>query len=176
MIPETITYKDLDGNEVQKVWHFSLDRAEIAEMKIRHEGPGTGTLEDYLDRIVKEDDNNKLLDYFKSILFSAVGIRKGNYIDKSDEIRAEFIGSGAYEAMFMKMLGDAAYAAHLINGIIPKDMAEEVAKKQAEESNLTDEQLLAMTDEAFFAAAGGTNPMRWEPRFLTLAARRKTAA
>jgi hypothetical protein len=178
MIPETITYNDLDGKPVQKVWHFSLDRAEIAEMKIRHDGTGEGDLEDYLNRIVAEQDNNKLLDNFKAILFKSVGIRKGNYIDKSPEIQAEFVGSGAYEAMFMKMLEDANYAANLINGIIPKDMAEQAAAKEAEDKSkqYTDEDLLAMTDEAFFAIAGGSNPMRWDPRFLTLAARRKNAA
>jgi hypothetical protein len=165
MIPETITYNDLDGKPVQKVWHFSLDRAEIAEMKIRHDGTGEGDLEDYLSRIVAEQDNNKLLDNFKAILFKSVGIRKGNYIDKSPEIQAEFVGSGAYEA-------------NLINGIIPKDMAEQAAAKEAEDKSkqYTDADLLAMTDEAFFAIAGGSNPMKWDQRFLLLASKRKNAA
>src|SRR4051812_8985733 len=118
MIPETITYNDLDGNTVTKEWYFSLDRAEIAEMKIRHDGTGKGSLEDYLDRIVKEQDNNKLLDNFQAILMKSVGLRKDNYIDKTPAIRAEFTGGGAYETMFMKMLEDATYAARLINGII----------------------------------------------------------
>jgi hypothetical protein len=178
MIPEMITYRDINGETVTKEWIFALDRAELAEMKIRHEGPGRGTLESYLDRIVKEQDNNKLLDNFKLILLKSVGLRVDNYIDKSDKIRAEFTGGGAYETMFMRMLEDAAYAARLINGIIPKDMAEEAAKRQAETGSetYTDNELLGMTDEAFFAAAGGTNPMKWDPRFLMLAARRKTAA
>jgi hypothetical protein len=175
-ISETMTYKDIDGNTVTKEWWFSLDKREIAEMKIRHEGPGKGSLEDYLDRIVKEQDNNKLLDNFKAILEASVAVRVDNYLKKTPEVLMEFTGGGAYETMFMKMLGDAQYAANLINGIIPKDMAEEVQKKQAEGEHYTDAQLLAMTDDAFFEAAGGTNPMRWDSRFLTLAARRKTAA
>jgi hypothetical protein len=175
-IPETMTYKDIDGNEVTKQWWFSLDRREIAEMKIRYEGPGKGSLEDFLDRIVKEQDNNKLLDNFKAILEASVAVRVDNYLDKSPEVLKEFIGGGAYETMFMRMLGDASYAARLINGIIPKDMAEEVQKKQAEGQQFTDAELLSMTEEAFFQAAGGSNPMRWDPRFLTLASRRKTAA
>lgn len=180
MIPETLTYRDLDGNIVTKEWYFSLDRAEIAEMKIRHEGPGMGSLEDYLERIVKEQDNNRLLDNFKAILFNSVALRPAgaNYLDKSSAVRAEFTGGGAYETMFMKMLEDAAYAARLINGIIPADMAEEVAKKQAESESkqYSDDELLSMRDEAFFQAAGGTNPMKWDQRFLLLAGRRKTAA
>jgi len=57
-------------------------------------------------------------------------------------------------------------------------MAEQVAAKEAEgkSKQYTDAELLAMTDEAFFQAAGGSNPMRWDPRFLVLAGRRKTAA
>jgi hypothetical protein len=180
MISEMFEYNDLDGKPVQKEWYFSLDRAEIAEMKIRHDGPdqGEGSLADYLDRIVKEQDNNKLLDNFQAILKKSVAIRPAgtNYLKKGQEIVDEFVGGGAYEYMFMKMLGDAVYAANLINGIIPKDMAEEAAKREAEEKQYTDADLLAMTDDAFFTAAGGTNPMRWEPRFLTLAARRKNAA
>ena len=179
MIPEKLTYRDLDGNVVTKTWYFSLDRAEIAEMKIRHEGPGKGSLEDYLDRIVKEQDNNKLLDNFKAILFNSVALRPAdaNYLDKSPAVRAEFTGGGAYETMFMKMLEDAVYAAKLINGIIPADMAEEVAKKQTEgeSKQYTDDELLSMTDEAFINAAGGSNPMRWDNRFMLIATRRKTA-
>jgi hypothetical protein len=179
MISEIFEYKDLDGNSVKKEWYFSLDRAEIAEMKIRHDGPdqGRGSLEDYLDRIVKEQDNNKLLDNFQAILKKSVAIRKDNYLRKGQEVVEEFVGGGAYEYMFMKMLGDAAYAANLINGIIPKDMAEEAAKREAEESKqYSDADLLSMTDEAFFAAAGGTNPMKWDQRYLLLASKRKTAA
>lgn len=177
MIPEMITYQDLNGETVTKEWLFALDRRELAEMKIRHEGPGKGTLEAYLDRIVKEQDNNKLLDNFQLILMKSVGLRVDNYIDKNDKIRAEFTGGGAYETMFMRMLEDAAYAARLINGIIPKDMAEEALKKQNEsETAYSDADLLGMTDEAFFAVAGGTNPMKWDPRYLMLAARRKNAA
>lgn len=178
MISETFQYKDLDGNVVTKEWYFSLDRAEIAEMKIRHEGPGKGSLEDYLDRIVKEQDNNKLLDNFQAILRKAVAIRKDNYLRKGQEVIEEFTGGGAYETMFMRMLEDATYAAKLINGIIPADMAEEAAKKQAENETKTysDAELLSMTDEAFFEVAGGTNPMKWDQRFLFLASKRKTAA
>jgi hypothetical protein len=178
MIPEMITYRDINGVTVTKEWIFALDRRELAEMKIRHEGPGKGTLESYLDRIVKEQDNNKLLDNFQAILMKSVGLRVDNYIDKNDKIRAEFTGGGAYETMFMRMLEDAEYAARLINGIIPRDMAEEYAKQKAttDPDKFSDAELLGMTDEAFFAAAGGTNPMKWDSRFLMLAARRKTAA
>lgn len=181
MISEIFEYKDLDGNPVQKEWYFSLDRAEIAEMKIRHDGPdqGAGSLEDYLDRIVKEQDNNKLLDNFQAILKKSVAIRVNNFLRKNQDVVDEFVGGGAYEYMFMKMLGDATYAANLINGIIPKDMAEQVSAREAEDKTKqhTDAELLAMPEEAFFAAAGGTNPMRWEdPRFLMIAARRKNAA
>lgn len=177
MISEVIRYTNIDGKVVEETYHFGLDRAELAEMKIRHEGPGKGTLEEYLDAIVKESDNNKILDNFKAILFASVGVRVDDYVRKDQRIRDRFVGSGAYEATFMRMLGDADYAAHIINGIVPADMAEEAQKKQTEgEKPYTDAELLAMTDEAFFQAAGGTNPMRWDPRFLTLAARRKTAA
>lgn len=176
MISEVIRYTNLDGKVVEETYHFGLDRAELAEMKIRHEGPGKGTLEEYLDAIVKEEDNNKILDNFKAILFASVGIRVDDYVKKDERIRDRFVGSGAYEATFMRMLGDAEYAAHIINGIIPADMAEAAAKKEGEQQKYTDEQLLAMTDEAFFEAAGGSNPMRWDPRYLLLASRRKTAA
>lgn len=175
-ISETITYQDIDGKTVTKEWWFSLDKAELAEMKLRHEGPGKGTLEEYLDRIIKEDDNNKILDNFQMILQKSVAVRVDNYLKKTPETVMEFTGGGAYEAMFMKMLREAEYAAKLINGILPKDMVEAVAKKDAEKSQHTDEELLAMSDEEFFSVAGGQNPMRWDPRFLTLAARRKTAA
>jgi len=175
MISEPITYTNLDGVPVTETYHFGLNRAELAEMKLRHEGPGKGTLEEYLDRIVKENDNNKILDNFKAILLASVGVRVDDYVKKTDEIRDRFIGSGAYEATFMRMLEDAEYAAHIINGIVPADMAAEAAKK-SEKPQYTDAELLAMTDEAFIQAAGSKNPMKWGPRFLTLAARRKTAA
>lgn len=176
MISEVIRYTNLDGKVVEETYHFGLDRAELAEMKIRHEGPGTGTLEEYLDKIVKEDDNNKILDNFKAILFASVGIRVDDYVKKDERIRDRFVGSGAYEATFMRMLEDAKYAAHIINGIVPADMAAEAAKRQSEEKQYTDAELLSMSEDEFFKAAGGSNPMRWDQRFLVLAGRRKTAA
>lgn len=177
-ISESIKYTDLDGQVVTKEWWFSLDRAEIAEMKIRHDGTGKGSLEEYLDRIVKEQDNNKLLDNFQAILRKAVAVRVDNYLKKTPEVLQEFTGGGAYETMFMQMLADAEYAARLINGIIPKDMAEEVQKKQAETVNkqYTDAELLAMTPEAFEQAAGGSDKTKWDKRFLIVGMQRKTAA
>lgn len=177
-ISETLTYKDIDGNIVTKEWWFSLDRAEIAEMKIRHDGTGKGSLEEYLDRIVKEQDNNKLLDNFQAILRKSVALRVDNYLKKTPEVVHEFTGGGAYSSMFMAMLGDAEYAARLVNGIIPEDMAEEVRKKQEETSNkqYTDAELLAMTPEAFEQAAGGSDKTKWDKRFLIVGMQRKIAA
>jgi len=61
---------------------------------------------------------------------------------------------------------------------MPKNLEDRIEKimKGEAKKEYTDAELLALPDDEFFKAAGGTNSRNWDPRFLQIAYQRKTAA
>jgi hypothetical protein len=52
----------------------------------------------------------------------------GKRFIKNDEMREEFQQTAAYSALFMELATDDKAAADFVNGIIPKDMAEQISQ------------------------------------------------
>lgn len=121
MHKEVITYTDYDGNERTETFYFNLNKAEITEMELSV----TGGLSESLKSIVEKKDVPNTIATIKDIILRSYGIKSpdGKRFQKSKEISEEFEQSEAYSELFMKMLGNAEYAATFINSIIPADLA-----------------------------------------------------
>lgn len=174
MIEKTISFKDFRDNEVTDTFAFNLSGAEVAELAMSRQG-----LDEYIKSIIKNDDVKELFAIFKELLGMSVGkLVNDRVFDKTPETTAYFMRSGAYEEFFFELIGNPMYAAEFIKGIMPANLEERVSKILAgkEETEFTEEDLLAMSEEEFLNAAGGKNPMRWDPKFLQIAHRRKSAA
>ena len=50
---------------------------------------------------------------------------------KNDEVREEFSQTQAYSELFMKLALDADAASKFVNGIMPADLANDIANKSA---------------------------------------------
>lgn len=128
MLKKTITYKDLDGNDITEDFYFNLSKAEIAEMELSH----AGGLSTFIERIVEANDGGEIIAAFKNILTTAIGRRSedGKRFIKSQEIVDEFIQSDAYSVLFMELVTDeeGVAAAEFIKGVVPADISEAVAK------------------------------------------------
>lgn len=126
MLKKTITFKDLDGNEVTEDFYFNLNKAEIAEMELSYEGG----LSDYLQVIIKKTDGGAIITAFKDIVTRSVGRRSedGRRFIKSPDITNEFLQTEAYSEMFMELVTSAEAAAKFIEGIVPEDMRDAVGK------------------------------------------------
>lgn len=125
MLKKTITYKDLDDNDVTEDFYFNLNKAELAEMALAGTSKGGGGFEEYLKKIIAANDGRQIMDMFKEIIAMSVGKRSatGKSFVKNPEIRDEFMGSEAYSILFMELVTDTSKAIEFIRNLVPADIA-----------------------------------------------------
>lgn len=117
MLKKTITYTDYNNNERTEDFYFNLTKAEVMEMEL-----GTsGGMQEFLNRIVAEQDSAKIVEMFKKIILKAYGVKSldGKRFIKSDELSAEFSQTEAYSDLFMELATNADAASAFISGILP---------------------------------------------------------
>lgn len=130
MLKETRTYEDYDGVERKEDFYFNLSKAELAEMELSNDGG----LENYIQKIIDSKDNKKIIEVFKSLILKAYGVKSedGRRFIKSEEISKAFSETPVYSDMFMELATDDKKAARFVNGILPKDLAEQLDKMDKE--------------------------------------------
>lgn len=129
MLKKTIKYTDFNGVERNEDFYFNLTEAELAEMNLMTKGG----LKGYLEAIINTQDTPAIAELFKTIINKAYGVKSadGRKFMKSPEILEDFIYTQAYSNLYMSLIADANSAANFINGIIPEDMAKQVAAQKA---------------------------------------------
>ena len=129
MLKKTITYEDYNGVSRTEDFFFNLSKAELVEMEFGE----NGSFVDYIDKITKEQNNHKLIQLWKDIVLKAYGEKSddGKRFIKNDEVRDSFSQTEAYSELFMELAGDAEKAAAFINGILPKDIAQQAKQTLA---------------------------------------------
>lgn len=125
MLRREVKFVDFDGEEKTNVYYFHMTKAEILEFNLSYNGGLAGLLED----ISKERDLSKLVEYFKKIILASYGERdaSGRFY-KNAQIRDAFQCTEAYSALFMELATDDKAAVEFINGIVPKDIQNALAK------------------------------------------------
>lgn len=121
MLKKTIEYEDFDGNMRSEDHYFNLTQAEITEMELSL----NGGLSQLLEKIIRENDQRQIIEYFKKIVLMAYGQKSldGRQFIKNDKIREEFASTAAYSEIFMELATDDDAAAAFVNGIMPKKKA-----------------------------------------------------
>lgn len=129
MIKKTITYLDLNGIERKEDFYFALNKAELMEMELGT----TGGFTDMVQKIIDAKDQPALMKLFKEFVLKSYGIKSddGRRFIKNDRVREEFEQTEAYSIIYMELLTDAKKAAEFVNGVVPSDIADQAAKKQA---------------------------------------------
>lgn len=120
MLKKTITYTDYEGNERTEDFYFNLTQAEILEMDLS----ASGGLEKMIQKIVSEQNGERIVKIFKDIILKAYGEKSldGRRFIKNDELREAFIQTEAYSQLFVELATNSDAAADFINGIVPKDI------------------------------------------------------
>ena len=105
--------------------YFNLSKAEIMEMELSTAGGLSGMIQN----IVKTQDGPAIMKIFKDIILKSYGKKSpdGKRFEKSEEISKAFEQTEAYSVLFMELVTDADAAAAFVNGIIPSDVAKEIA-------------------------------------------------
>jgi len=170
---KAITYANLDGQMVTEEHHFNLTKAEAVEMNFSKEGG----IEEYARRIVKAESHGELVALFKDLILRTYGRREGQRFVKKQEYTDEFEQTGAYSELFIELATNAEEAIKFFRGVVPPDMQSRVDDvASAEQKEYTDEQLLTIPWDEFYASAGGKDDKNWDKRHLLIAFRRKQQA
>jgi hypothetical protein len=117
MLKKTITYMDYNGKERKEDFYFNLTKAELVEMELSK----AGGLVLHIEKLTKEENGEKIIELFKSIIEKAYGVKSedGRRFKKSKELFLEFAETPAYDILFMELSQNAKLAAEFMNGIVP---------------------------------------------------------
>lgn len=125
MLKKTITYTDYNGVDRKEDFYFNLSKAEVMEMELST----TGGLAEMIKRTVAAQDQPTIIKIFKELVLKAYGEKSpdGKRFIKSAELSEAFSQTEAYSILFMELATNDEAAAKFINGIVPADMAQQVA-------------------------------------------------
>lgn len=132
MISRSISYTDYNGTERTETFYFNFTQAELVEMQLGV----TGGFEQMVKNIIASKDLPSLIKIFKKLVLDAYGEKSpdGRQFIKNDEVRNRFAQTEAYSKLFMELATDDKAAADFINGLIPKGVDVEEAKKAIAEA------------------------------------------
>ena len=129
MLKKTITYEDYDGNTRTEDLYFFISKSELMDMEFATPGGFAKKLE----RVTKAQDGAEIMKIFKEIILKAYGeksedgrsfIKKRNGVDLSEQ----FEQTEAYNQLYTELLTNPDKASAFVNGIMPKDIMNEVNK------------------------------------------------
>jgi len=124
MLKKEIEFVDFNGVTRKELFYFNLKNNELLEMELS----SYGGFEERVNRIIREQNQKKLIKLFKEFILAAYGIKSddGRRHDKSPQITADFVGTNAYSKLFMELAFDADAGAEFINGLVTQEQLAEV--------------------------------------------------
>lgn len=124
MLKKTIKYTNYNGEEKEKDFFFNLKKSELVDLNF---STPKGFI-DYINEITEANDSVKLWKAFRDIVVMAYGEKSedGERFIKSEEISRKFEETEAFSELIMELINGENAASSFINGIMPKDLAEEV--------------------------------------------------
>jgi hypothetical protein len=133
MIAKTITYTDYNDVERTEKFYFNMSKAEVMEMEMST----SGGLAEMIQRVVAAQDQPAIIKIFKDLILKAYGVKSpdGRKFIKSEELSLDFAQTEAYSQLFMELATDAEKASEFVNGIVPADMAKQIAEHNAANAN-----------------------------------------
>lgn len=136
MLKKRIKYTDYDGEVREEDFYFNLNKAEIIEMELST----VGGLKQMIEKITDSKDMPQLIALFKELIIKSYGEKSpdGKRFVKSRELSDAFMQTEAYSELFMELATNDESAAEFVNGIIPADLAADVAKEARELSIVED--------------------------------------
>lgn len=129
MLKKTINFTDFNGNERTEDFYFNFTKAELTEMELTTDGG----LSNMVQQIISAQDGPSIIKIFKKLVLDSYGVKSpdGKRFIKNQEIRDAFEQTEAYSVLFMELATDDKAAAEFVNGIIPQELAAQIASEQA---------------------------------------------
>lgn len=132
MLTKTITYEDFNGNQVTEVCQFHLTKSELMKMELTEAGGMYATL----DRMVRENDTKKLVEYFDKFIISSYGKKSedGKRFIKNSELTEEFVQGLAYDELIVELLSNPDEAAAFFRGILPQELSAQINQAEIDKA------------------------------------------
>ena len=127
MYKKTITFEDYEGITRTENHYFNLTKTELVKMQ----ASVTGGFDKKIERIMTELNGAEIIETVDDLIKRSYGVKTldGKGFDKSPKHYEAFIQSPAYDVMFMEFVTDANKLAEFVNGIIPADLAKQIAEQ-----------------------------------------------
>lgn len=124
MLAKDIKWTDYNGNERTETFYFNLNKAELTELQVSV----NGGMQAYINKMIQSQNIKEIAAIVKEIILMSYGEKDldGRSFRKSKSITENFVSTEAYSQLFMELVSDAQKAAEFINGIIPKELQEEI--------------------------------------------------
>jgi hypothetical protein len=121
MLKKTITFKDLDGEEVTDDFYFHMSEAEITQLELSE----ANGFSEHLKKLIGSRDGKTIIEHFTAIILAAYGERSldNRRFVKSKEISEAFQQTDAFSVLFMEMIGDSDASTAFIKGMLPASVA-----------------------------------------------------
>ena len=138
MFSRTFEYKGYDGQPRKETYWFNLSEDELYKMELGSVGGVNGLM----NRMLREEHPEKIVDMFEKIILTSVGERSADgrrFMKKPrpgfpwGEVAEDFRETPAYTQLFMELVSSGEKFAAFLKGAIPAEVAEAIAKKEAEE-------------------------------------------
>lgn len=129
MYCKKIKYTNFNGETVEDEEYFHMSKTDLSKLQIK--GFENMPYKDALEKVLKEKDMFRVLVMYADLILSAYGKKSedGSTFVKNDEIRTQFEQSAAFEALLDEITQKEDAAKEFINNILPKDIVEEVNKR-----------------------------------------------
>lgn len=128
MIKKTITFENYNGEKETEDFYFNMSKGELVKMQMSAIDQKTESFQDKIEKIGKNLNGKALIEVFDEIILGSIGQRTtdGKKFMKSAAIADEFKSSEAYSELIVELCTDDKAAVTFINGLIPKNLREEV--------------------------------------------------
>ena len=131
MLKKTIKYEDYEGNLREEDFYFNLNKAEVIKWLTTS---GDYTLDKVLIQLSNERNGKEIMKIFEDLIHLSYGVKSldGRKFIKSEELWEDFHQTEAYSELFSELVMDAEKASDFVNKVIPKTLANDIAKTLSE--------------------------------------------
>ena len=150
MFSRTFEFVDYNGNPKKATYWFSLEKDEM----LRRELGNYGGLEHTMNKLMKEERPDKVLDLLEDIVLSAVGELSpdGESFYKTKEIRERFRQTKVCHDLLFEMMSDENGLRNFILAAIPEELAKKRLEEEAKAEAEAKAQAAQSTPSEFMAA------------------------
>jgi hypothetical protein len=120
MIEKTVTYINLFTKEPEtKTLYFHIYEETLIAWLLEE---GLNEVPTKIQEFIDNEDWPSLMDLFRKMIEKGYGNRRGNEFEQTPKITAAFMGTAAYNALFLELLSDEKSAREFFNGMFPPEL------------------------------------------------------